>query len=110
MIRWPLAPERGKIPEMAAEARTRTRYPYAYCELLKSQWVVQHCPYCGKQHYHDAGGAKGDPKEFLRHHVTHCVEDGTDDVGYILTDDASMQGKFQEKDLEPTGCRNFSRE
>lgn len=42
-------------------------------------WRVLHCPLCGGQHVHGAGGLDDDPTAYLGHRAAHCG-----DGGYVL--------------------------
>lgn len=46
--------------------------PVAPVELVGRQWVVLRCPYCGRRHYHGAGGG-ANPRDYLGHRVAHCT-------------------------------------
>jgi hypothetical protein len=35
-------------------------------------WIVDRCPYCGKQHQHGGGGLASNPREYLGTRVPHC--------------------------------------
>lgn len=51
------------------------------------QWVVDHCPLCGRTHYHGAtGGGPGDT--LLGSRVPHCLNSSAchDIIGYDLVD------------------------
>lgn len=47
-------------------------------------WVVDHCPHCGKRHWHGGGPLTGDPRSFLSHRVGHCRTGGSQ--GYTLVE------------------------
>jgi hypothetical protein len=48
------------------------------------QWKVQHCPFCGKKHYHGAGD--GRTPALLGHRTAHClITSPASRAGYVLT-------------------------
>jgi len=53
----------------------------AYVRLVESirsrQWVIDHCPFCGKRHVHGAGLPGDDPRRFLGERCAHCVSPET---------------------------------
>ena len=52
--------------------------PEAVVRLSDSgtQWVVLCCPRCGKTHWHGTGDVGDDPRDYLGHHVAHCLGGG----------------------------------
>lgn len=60
-------------PEMVAAER-----PAARVRLQRGKacwyWVVERCPFCGRQHTHGGGPLDGDPRRLLGHRSQHCVE------------------------------------
>ena len=62
------------------------KVPVTLARLVRGQWVVQKCPYCGKKHYHGAGGKRDNPLTFLGHRVAHCFGPNADNRGYILVE------------------------
>ena len=53
------------------------------------QWKVGCCPFCKEEHFHGAGGADQDPKDFLGHRSAHCVSPSKEaEEGYMLVEDS----------------------
>jgi hypothetical protein len=44
-------------------------------------WVIDSCPYCGRQHRHGGGLIGDDPHRLLGHRAAHCTEGA---AGYFL--------------------------
>jgi len=77
-----------KCKKLIEEAR---EYPIAVAVLKNNQWVVQNCPYCGKKHFHGAGGPEDDPTKFLGHRSAHCDAPGVNTFpGYMVEDSAKL--------------------
>jgi len=73
---------------------------YAYARLVRGQWVVSWCPFCGKRHWHGAGDPKDPPQLGLGSRQPHCVRQRPHSV-YYLTDDPVLQGRrYREDDFE----------
>ncbi len=47
-------------------------------------WVMEKCPYCGKEHRHKAGGPDEDPGSFLGLQPSLCRRKYPGDRGYML--------------------------
>jgi hypothetical protein len=69
---------------------------YAFCELQGGQWVIRGCPFCFKRHYHGAGGAEDDPRQFLGSRAPHCVDAARRSDEYVLTTDRFLNGRVAE--------------
>jgi len=62
-------------------------YPIARGHIVRTSdcylWRGR-CPLCGKRHVHGLGPLAGDPKDYLGHRVSHCLQPHPHDRGYIL--------------------------
>ena len=65
---------------------TVNEHPKAIATLSADgvHWIVPHCPICGREHYHGAGGPGANHAEYLGHRVAHCAGRYEDLRGYIL--------------------------
>ncbi len=65
---------------------TVNEHPKAIATLSADgvHWIVPHCPICGREHYHGAGGPGANHAEYLGHRVAHCAGQHAGTHGYVL--------------------------
>lgn len=59
--------------------------PVVLCDRVGRQLRII-CPFCGKFHYHGAGGGEG-------HRVAHCATKGASTRGYVLELRSRLDGR-----------------
>jgi hypothetical protein len=68
----------------------------AVARLLKQRagynWIVDRCPFCGKQHTHAGGNLSDDPQKFLSARRPHCEGRGLR-PDYVLVERRTIQDK-----------------
>ena len=72
-----ITPKEEKYPEVEVVLRDDTPTGGRF-------WVVEKCPYCRKEHLHEAGSQEEDPRSFLGHRQSLCKKKYPTDRGYVL--------------------------